>query len=165
MTVGGSKCELAHAPRLVVWLLQDLGTHRDGSFMKGVNIVHAQIRDVAVIAELRRFGHVLAPAEHEGDLACATEPPVARGYVVDLAAENVPVPRTGTLEIMNRKNWIRALDSHTTILAGEIGHCGAVSVSRKLRTRSARARDCAGSSHFETVGVGFALPVGRWMRC
>jgi hypothetical protein len=119
MTVGGSKCELAHAPRLVLWLLQDLGTDRDGSFMEGVDIIHTQIRDVTVIAELSRARHVRASAEHEGDRAGTTEPPVARGHVVDLAAEDVPIPRTGTVKIMNRKNWIRAGDPHDTILTRE----------------------------------------------
>jgi hypothetical protein len=106
MTVGGSKCEFAHVPRLVLRLLQDLGTHSDGSFVEGVNIVHVQVRDVAVIAQISCAGHVRAPAKHERDLARTTEPPAARGYVVDLAAENVPIPRTGAVKIMNRKNWI-----------------------------------------------------------
>ena len=116
MTVWGSKSELAHAPRLVAWLLQDLATHSGGSFMEGVNIVHVQVRDVAVIAELSRAGHVRAPAEHERDVARTTEPPVAGGDVVDVAAENIPIPRTRTLKIMNRENWIRARDPHSAIL-------------------------------------------------
>ena len=72
MIVGGSNSELAHAPRLVLWLLQDLSTRSDGSLVEGVNIVHVQARDVAVVAELSRAGHVQAAAEHEGDLARTT---------------------------------------------------------------------------------------------
>jgi hypothetical protein len=131
MTVGGSKCELAHAPRLVVWLRQDLGTCGDGSFMESVNVVHVQVRDVAVIAELSRAGHVRAPTEHEGDLARTTEPPVVRGDVVDVAAEHVPIPSSATLKMMNRRNWIRARDPHDTILTREGANARAVSVSRR----------------------------------
>ncbi len=109
MTVGGSKPQLAHAPRLVLWLLQDFGTHSDGSLVERVTIVGMQVRDVAVIAEISRGGHVWAPAEHGGDLVHPTEPPVSRIDVVDLAAENLPISRARPLKIMNCENRIRAV--------------------------------------------------------
>jgi hypothetical protein len=106
-----------------VWRLQDLGTRGEGSLVEPINIIHAQVRDIAVIAELARIGYVRTPAEHERHLARTTEPPVARVHIIDLAAENLLVPRTGPVKVVNSKDRVRADEPHSTILRRRSDQC------------------------------------------
>jgi hypothetical protein len=78
MAVGGSKRELTHPPRFVSWRLQDLGPDSYGPPMKRVDVVHIEVRDIAVIANLAGGRNLRAAAEHKWHVAGATEPPVAR---------------------------------------------------------------------------------------
>ncbi len=116
VTVGRTKAKLAHAPRLVSWRLQNLGTDGDGPPVERVNVVDTEVSDIAVIAELAGGRHVGTSAEHECDSAGATEAPVARVDVIEFTLEDVAVPGSGHVQIMNRENWIRADDPHDAIV-------------------------------------------------
>jgi hypothetical protein len=117
MAVGRSEPELTHAPRFVSGGLEDLCACSNGSCVKPVDVVDAEVRDVAVIAELARGGNVRTSAEHEGDLARATEPPIARVNVIEFAPEDVAIPRAGPVQIMDRQNRGGARDPHESIVA------------------------------------------------
>jgi hypothetical protein len=117
VAVGRPKAELTHAPRFVSRGLEYLCSSIDGSRVEPVNVVDPQIGDVAVIAELARRRNVRAAPEHERDLARATESPIARVDVIELAPEYVAVPLTGAVEVMHGQNRVRARDLHRCILA------------------------------------------------
>jgi hypothetical protein len=91
MAVRGPKRELAHARRFVSGGREDLCACGHGSRVKPVNVVDAQVCDVAVIAKLARGGNVRAAAEHERDFARATEPPIARVNVIELAPKDLAI--------------------------------------------------------------------------
>jgi len=112
MAVGRPKRELAHAPPFVSGGLEDLCAGSNGSRVKPVNVVDAEVCDITVIAKLARGGNVRAAAEHEGDVARATEPPIARVNVIELAPEDVAIPRAGPVQVMNRENRRRGRDLH-----------------------------------------------------
>jgi hypothetical protein len=75
-----------------------------------------EVGDVAVIAEFAGVRNVGAATEHECDLACATETPIARRDVVELAPEDIAVPGSRDLQIMNGQHWVRTPDAHGSIL-------------------------------------------------
>jgi hypothetical protein len=97
MAVRRSKAKLTHPPRLVSRRLQYLRAGGYGSPMERVNVIDVEVRNVAVIAELAGGGNVRAATEHEGHSACATEAPVARGDVIELATQDIAIPSTGDL--------------------------------------------------------------------
>jgi hypothetical protein len=70
------------------------------SAVERVDVVDAEIRDVAVIADRGRCGRVRAAAEHEGDVARATEAPVSWLDVVEFATKDVPVPGAGYVQVL-----------------------------------------------------------------
>ena len=112
MTVWGSERYLMHTPGFILRGFQNLGARSDGSAVEAIDVVDAEVRDIAVIAELTGRGNVWAAAEHKGDIAGAAESPVARVYVIDVAPEDVAIPRTGLLEVVNGENRMRARDLH-----------------------------------------------------
>ena len=116
MTVWRPERDLTHAPGFIFWAFQNLGACSDGSAVEAIDVVDAEVRDIAVIAKLTGDGNVWAAAEHEGDVAGAAEPPVARVNVIDVAPKDVAVPRTGLFEVVNGENRMRALDLHSPIL-------------------------------------------------
>jgi hypothetical protein len=116
MAVGRPERELVHAPPFVSRGLEDVGACSKGSRVKPVNVVDAEVCDIAVIAHLARGGNVRAAAEHKGDGARTTEPPIARVNVIELAPEDVAIPRTGPVQVMNRHNRRRSPDPRESIL-------------------------------------------------
>jgi hypothetical protein len=118
VTVGRTKAKLAHAPRLVSWRLQNLGTDGDSSPIERVNVVDPEVGNTAVITEFASGRHVGTSAEHERDTASAAEAPVARGDIIDFTLEDVAIPSTGHVQIMNRENRIRADEPHPAIVPG-----------------------------------------------
>jgi hypothetical protein len=112
VAVGRPKRELTHAPWFVVGGLEYLCACRDRSHVERINVIDAQIRDIAVIAKLARGGNVGAATKHEHHLARATKPPIARVNVIELAPEDVAIPRTGPTKVMDGQNRIRARDLH-----------------------------------------------------
>ncbi len=102
MAVGGAEPQLPHSPRLIARGVQHLGPRSYRSVVERVNIIDTEIRDVAVITQLAGGGHAGAAAEHERDGARATKSPIAWGNVVEFAPEDIPVPRTGPFQVMNR---------------------------------------------------------------
>jgi len=94
MAVGRPQRDLTHAPGFVSWSFQNLSARSNGSAVEAIDVVDAQVRDVAVIAKLTGGGNVRATAEHEGDLPSAAEPPVAWGDVIDFASQDGAVPGT-----------------------------------------------------------------------
>jgi hypothetical protein len=116
MAVGGAERELAHAPGLVSRWMCDLGAGGHRAAMKGVHVVDAKVCDVAVIAQLRCRRNVWAATKHERDGARPAKAPVAGGDVVELAAQDVPVPRSRDLQVVNGQYRICADDPHDLIL-------------------------------------------------
>jgi hypothetical protein len=116
VTVGRTKAKLAHAPRLVSWRLQNLGTDGESPPIERVNVVDTEVGDIAVIAELASGRHVGTSAEHERHTAGAAEAPVARGDIVEFTLKDVAVPSTADVQIMNRENRIRTDDPHGVIV-------------------------------------------------
>jgi hypothetical protein len=60
--------------------------------MKRLDVVDAQIRHVAVIAQVRGKHRVWTPAEHELDRAETTKGPISGVRVTGLATKHVAVP-------------------------------------------------------------------------
>jgi hypothetical protein len=116
MAVGRPERDLAHAQRFVSRGLEHLCACTHGSRVKLVNVVDAKVCDIAVIAKLARGGNVRAAAEHERDVARTTEPPIARVNVIELASEDVPIPPTGSVQVMNRQNRRRGCNLRESIL-------------------------------------------------
>lgn len=166
VTVWRPKPELPPAPRLVSWWLQNLGTGSDGSSVEVVNVLDAEVGHVAVIAKLARGGHVWASTQHERDVARPAEAPVARIDVHEVAPENVAVPNSRHVQVVNRENRIRADYVHDSIVPirrmsmapAPLGDIAAVSCSRAPRPRlpaSSELRGCAARG-----GRGCALSPG-----
>jgi len=116
VTVWRPKPELPPAPRLVSWWFQNLGTGSDGSSVEFVNVLDAEVGHVAVIAKLAGGGHVWASTQHERDVARPAEAPVARIDVHEVAPENVAVPNSRHVQVVNRENRIRADYVHDSIV-------------------------------------------------
>lgn len=116
MAIGRAEAQLAHSPRLVAGRLEHLRPCSDGPRVKSIHVVDPEVGDIAVIAKLACGGNVRAAAKHEGDLARATEAPIAWVNIIGPASEHVAVPRTGPIQVMNRQNRRRSCDLHEIIL-------------------------------------------------
>ena len=123
VTVRRTKPKLAHAPRLISWRLQNLGTDGNGPPVERVNVVDTEVGDIAVIAELASGRDVGTSAEHECGTASAAEAPVTRIDIIDLTLEDVAVPSSGHVQIMNRENRIRADDRMTPLCPDQGSAC------------------------------------------
>jgi hypothetical protein len=80
---------------------EDLGAGGYRALVKPVDVVDAQVGNVTVVAQLSGCRNAWATAEHECRAACSAEAPVAGCDVVEFAAENVPIPRPGYLQVVN----------------------------------------------------------------
>jgi hypothetical protein len=112
MPVGRPKPKLAPPPWFVLWGLEDVCARGDRLAEERVNVVDVEIGDVAVVAKFTGGWNVRATSEHERHAARATKPPVAGIDVVDLAPENIAVPRRRAVEVMNGKDRMGARDVH-----------------------------------------------------
>jgi len=93
MPVRRAKPKLAPAPRFVSWRLEHVCARSDRLAEERINVIDVEVGDVAVVAKLAGGWNVRATSEHERHAAGAAKPPVARIDVVDLAPENIAVPR------------------------------------------------------------------------
>jgi len=93
MPVRRAKPKLAPAPRFVSWGLEHVCARSDRLTEERVNVVNVEIGDVAVVAKLTGGWNLWATSEHERHATGATKTPVAGIDVVDLAPENIAVPR------------------------------------------------------------------------
>jgi hypothetical protein len=142
MPVGRPKPKLSPPPWFVLWGLEDVCARGDRPTEERVNVVDVEIGDVAVVAKLAGGRNVRATSEHERHAARATKPPVARIDVVDLAPENIAVPRRRAVEIMNRQDRMGARDVHHPRILPQPGRrpvwpAQECSVSREATARSA----------------------------
>ncbi len=117
VAVRRAQTKLAHSPRLFAQVLQNLGARRDRFTVVGGDIVDSEIRDIAVVSELACRWDIGAAAQHERDPARAAERPIPRINFVDLTAEHVSIPRSGSFEVMNCENGIGPHDRHGPILS------------------------------------------------
>ena len=116
MTVRRAKAELTHSPRLVPWRLQNLSTLSDCPPVERINVLDTEIGNITVIAKLTGSRIVRASPQHERDGSRTTEPPIPRVNIVDPAPQDVAIPRTGSTQVVDRENGIRAGDPHSGIL-------------------------------------------------
>jgi hypothetical protein len=128
MAIGRAKPELPHPPGLISWRFEHVGTRSDSSAVKPINVVDAEVGDIAVIAELAGGGNIGTSAEHEDDVTGAAEAPIACVNVVKFAAENVPIPGARHVQVVNREHWVRACDLHGDILTRARGESGRTTV-------------------------------------
>ncbi len=84
--------------------MHHVGTDGHRPTVKGIHVVDMKVGDVVVIADLRGWGNIWTATEHEDGVACSTEPPVPGFNVIELAAENVPIPSAGQLQVMDRQH-------------------------------------------------------------
>jgi hypothetical protein len=141
--------KLAHSPRLFAQVLENLGARGDRFAVVGGDIVDSEIRDIAVVSELACGWDIGAAAQHERDPARAAERPIPRINFVDLAAEHVAIPRSGSFEIMNCENGIGSHDRHGSILP----QAGTVVPSRVERSAGRMAK-----RHTVTDAIVVAVP-------
>ena len=117
VAVWGSHAKLAHSPRLVRGWFQDLRARVDRPVMEGVDVIDAQIRHIAVIAELRCGHGVRAASEHDVDRAGMAERPVAGLRISCLATKDVAIPGCRHFQVVHGENGVRVQDLHIQIVA------------------------------------------------
>ena len=116
MAVGGTQTEFPHMPWFVPRRLQDLGANGEGTLVELVYIVHYQVGRIAVIPKFPGGRDVGASAEHEFSVAGSTEHPVAWVGLANLAAQNVSIPRSRYVKLMDCQNRMCAPDLHGVIM-------------------------------------------------
>jgi hypothetical protein len=74
--------------------------------MERINVIDAEIGDIAVITRFGGGGNGGAAAKHESDMTCAAETPIAGDNVVEFASKTVRVPHPGAFQVVNHEDRI-----------------------------------------------------------
>jgi hypothetical protein len=112
MTVDRPESELTHAPGLAPERLDDLDPRRDDATMVCVGVVHDEIAEVRVIAELGGGDRVGAFPRHDPARVPHEHAPAGIADLTDLEPQHVTVERPRSFEVGDGEDEIGPTDRH-----------------------------------------------------